>query len=151
MNIYLYLKIQLSQSSRADNIIKKFDNPAEFFCFVLNQLKKNINLNMKKKIISNMKIKFCFFFIVTFLLLLIFLYYVSCFCCIYKNTQMHLIYDSLLSLVFSSILPFFINLIPGIFRISALRNKKCDKSCKYKFSQFFEFIWLVSFYYFYFI
>ena len=102
--------------------------------------KKYINLSMKKKIISNMKIKFCFFFIISFILLLIFWYYISCFCCIYQNTQMHLIYDSLLSLAFSSIIPFFINLIPGMFRISALRNKNCDKSCKYKLSQFIEFI-----------
>ena len=107
---------------------------------ILIKSKKNINMNAKKKIISKMKIKFCFFFIVTFLLLLIFLYYVSCFCCIYQNTQMHLIKDSLLSLALSSILPFFTNLIPGVFRIPALRSKKHDKSCLYKISQFIEFI-----------
>ena len=101
--------------------------------------KRNINMNVKKRIISKMKIKFCFFFIVTFLLLLIFLFYVSCFCCIYQNTQMYLIKDSLLSLALSSVLPFFTNLIPGIFRIPALRNKKYNRSCLYKISQFIEF------------
>ena len=101
--------------------------------------KRNINMNAKKKIISKMKIKFCFFFIVTFLLLLIFLFYVSCFCCIYQNTQIHLIKDSLLSLAISTFLPFFTNLIPGIFRIPALRSKKHDKSCLYKISQFIEY------------
>ena len=38
----------------------------------------------------------------------------------------------------SLIYPVFINLLPGIFRIPALRNKKGDKVCMYKFSQFIE-------------
>ena len=87
-----------------------------------------------------MKIKFCFFFIITFILLAIFLYYISCFCCIYQNTQIHLFKDSLLSFSFSLIVPFFVNLIPGIFRIPALRSQKSDKSCIYKLSQIIEFI-----------
>ena len=98
----------------------------------------NINLKAKKKIINDLNIKFCFFFIITFILLLFFGYYILCFCCIYQNTQMHLIKDSLLSFGLSSILPFFINLIPGIFRIPALLNKKGDKICMYKFSQIIE-------------
>ena len=87
-----------------------------------------------------MKLKFCFFFIITFILLLIFWYYISCFCCIYENTQMHLIKDSLFSFAISSILPFFINLLPGIFRIPALRNKKGGNSSIYRLSQFIQFI-----------
>ena len=39
----------------------------------------------------------------------------------------------------SLIYPIIINLIPGIFRIPALRSKKGDKSCMYKFSQVIEF------------
>ena len=73
------------------------------------------------------------------ILLLVFWYYISCFCCIFENSQIHLFKDSLMSLVMSLIYPFFINLIPGIFRITALRNKKGDKLCLYKFSQFIEF------------
>ena len=102
--------------------------------------KKIVLLKAKKKIIKKMKIKFCFFFIITFILLAIFWYYISCFCCIYENTQIHLIKDSLLSLLLSSILPFFTNLIPGIFRIPALRSKKGGKPCLYKLSQIIEFI-----------
>ena len=102
--------------------------------------RKNINFQKKMKIIHKMKIKFCFFFIVVFILLLIFWYYIACFGCIYENTQMHLIKDSLLSLGLSSIIPFFKSLIPGIFRIPALRNKKGNNSCLYKISQIIEFI-----------
>ena len=66
----------------------------------------SININKNKKIIKNIKIKFSCFFIIIFMLLLIFWYYISCFCCIYENTQIHLIKDSLLSLLISSIIPF---------------------------------------------
>ena len=101
--------------------------------------KKIINLKQSKKIMNRIKIKFNFFFIVSFILLLAFCYYISCFCCIYQNTQIHLFKDSLMSFGISLIYPIFINLIPGIFRIPALRSKKGDKSCMYKFSQVIEF------------
>ena len=51
---------------------------------------------------------------------------------------MHLIKDSLISFGLSLIYPFFIDLIPGIFRILALNNKKRSKECVYKFSQLIE-------------
>ena len=101
--------------------------------------KKIINLKQSKKIMNRIKIKFNFFFIVSFILLLAFCYYISCFCCIYQNTQIHLFKDSLMSFSISLIYPIIINLIPGIFRIPALRSKKGDKSCMYKFSQVIEF------------
>ena len=99
---------------------------------------KNINLHKNKKIIKSMKIKFVFFFIISFLLLLIFGYYISCFCCIYENTQIHLFKDSLMSFFISLIYPIFICLIPSIFRIAALSSKKGDKCCVYKFSKIIE-------------
>ena len=100
---------------------------------------KNKKIRENKKIIKCIQTRFVMFFIITFLLLLIFSYYISCFCCIYENTQLHLIKDSLSSLLISLIYPIFINLIPGIFRICALRSKQGDKSCIYKLSKFIEF------------
>ena len=64
--------------------------------------------------------------------------YVSCFCGIYVNTQIHLIKDAIISFSLSLIYPFGILLIPGIFRISALKAKKKDKKYLYKFSQFLQ-------------
>ena len=96
--------------------------------------KKTINLSANKKIINCIQIKILFFFITTFILLLVFWYYISCFCAVYENTQILLIKDSLISFGLSLIYPFFINLIPGLFRISALKAKKGDKECLYKFS-----------------
>ena len=64
-----------------------------------------------------------------------FWYYVGCFCAIYRNTQIHLIKDSVMSFGLSFIYPFFIYLIPGICRIPSLRDKKNKKESIYKLSK----------------
>ena len=76
-------------------------------------------------------IKFISFFLISFIFLILFWYYLSCFCAVYKNTQKHLIYNSLIGLVISSLYPFILCLIPGIFRIPSL-NK--PGKCLYKIS-----------------
>ena len=88
-----------------------------------------------KKLVKSLQIKFMLFFIVAFVLLGFFLFYNSCFCGIYVNTQIHLIKDSVISFTLSLVYPFGISLLPGIFRITALKAKKKDKECMYKFSQ----------------
>ena len=54
---------------------------------------------------------------------------------IYKNTQIHLLKDTLISFGLSLIYPFFINLLPGLFRIPALSNSKRNRKCLYLFSK----------------
>jgi hypothetical protein len=109
---------------------------------ILNFKKENSvidNANQKyNKLITVLKIKFALFYFCVFSLLSLFWYYVTCFCGIYVNTQIHLIKDSLISFGLSLIYPFGFCLIPGIFRISALHAKKKDKMKLYKFSQFLE-------------
>ena len=77
-------------------------------------------------------IKFISFFVISFIFLILFWYYLSCFCAVYKKTQKHLIYNSLIGLVISSLYPFILCLIPGIFRIPSL-NK--PGKCLYKISK----------------
>ena len=48
---------------------------------------------------------------------------------------MILIKDTLISITLSLLYPFGLNLIPGIFRIYALRAKNKDKKCIYQTSQ----------------
>ena len=86
---------------------------------------KNIN-KVEEEIIDKLKIKFVFFYLIEIILLLAFLYYVICFCGVYKNTQTNLIKDSLMSFVTSLITPIFTFIFPAIFRICGLKNKsKC--------------------------
>ena len=91
-----------------------------------------------KKLLRILNIKFILYFVLTFIVLIFFWYYITCFCGIYVNTQIHLIKDSLISQITSLILPFGLYLIPGIFRIKALKDEKNSSKCLYKFSLFLE-------------
>ena len=53
---------------------------------------------------------------------------------IYRNTQFHLLKDTLVSFGLSLLYPFGIYLIPGFFRIPALSEPKKKKECLYKLS-----------------
>ena len=99
---------------------------------------KNSNIFAKdaykkfNNLLKILKIKFTLFFILDFILLFLFWYYVTCFCGIYRNTQIYLLKDSLSSFIISLITPFLIYLFPGLLRVCALRKKS---KVLYKFSQ----------------
>ena len=84
---------------------------------------------------NKLKCKFILYYIISFLLLVFVLYYISMFCVIYKNTQIHLLKDTLMSLGLSIFNPFVLYLFPGFFRIPALSNNKNKKECLYNFSK----------------
>ena len=61
------------------------------------QLKQDEENNIHEKAKSTffiLKIKFLFFFIISLILLLFFWFYLACFCAVYKNSQLHLIKDT---------------------------------------------------------
>ena len=96
--------------------------------------------NIGLKLFKKLKVKFVFYFIINFIFLFFFWYYLSMFCAIYRNTQIHLIKDTIISFGLSLISPFLIYLIPGIFRISALSDPKKNKKYKYQFSSLLQMI-----------
>ena len=82
------------------------------------------DLNQKyNKLILVLKIKFILFYILSISFLFLYWYYVTCFCGMYRNTQIHLFKDSLISFITSLITPLGIYLIPGVFRVWALKRK----------------------------
>ena len=89
----------------------------------------------KKNLIKKLKTKFVIYFILSSMLLLLFWYYIAMFGEIYQNTQIHLIKDTIFSFGESFLYPFWINLLPGIFRVPALSNKKNKRLYLYKMSQ----------------
>ena len=107
-------------------------------------IKREKTLEMSNKIAEDekfkVKIKLIFFFIVSFILSAFFWYFLSCFCAVYKNTQKLLVKDSLFCFCISMLYPFGLNLLPGCFRIPALRAKNRDKKSLYKFSYALSFI-----------
>ena len=140
MNLSYHLPqlIYTSLISTVVNIIVQNLSLSEKNILMIKQTKlMSSSIRKAKKAKILIKIKVICFFVVSFILIIFFWYYLSCFCAVYTNTQIILIEDSLISFVISMIYPFGINLMPGIFRIPALRSPKKDKKCTYELSQIF--------------
>ena len=107
-------------------------------------IKSQINYEDAKKksqsIKKCLKIKMVIFSLFSFLLMLFFWYFISAFCSVYKNTQIILIKDTLISFSLSMLYPFGFILLPCLFRIPALKAEKYDKKCLYKISNIISFI-----------
>ena len=98
--------------------------------------KSKVNLNKRKKILEKkLRIKFISYSILSSILLLFFWYYIGMFGAIYRNTQLHLFEDTLISFGLSFVYPFFIYLLPGMFRIPALSSHKKSGECLYNSSK----------------
>ena len=106
--------------------------------FKNNKAKKGLK-EKTKSLKNKLHIKFILYFINSFLLLIFFWYYISMFCVIYRNTQLHLLKDTLMSFGLSFFDPFFINLIPGIFRIVSLSDPKKNRKYLYNLTKIFNF------------
>ena len=116
------------------NSIIKFLSLTEKNIIEIKKTKTKDNmLEKSSKLLKCLIIKFILFFILVFLFLFIFWYYLICFCGIYKNTQIHLIKDTLISFGLSLLYPFLLCLLPGILRILSLKTKK--RKCMYIISK----------------
>ena len=98
---------------------------------------KNIK-KRAKNLVRKLNIKFILYFIFSSLILLFFWYYISLFCVIYRNTQIHLLKDLIMSFGLSLLFPFVIYLLPGVLRIPALSSKKNPRPWLYKISKFLQ-------------
>ena len=99
--------------------------------------KQNI-ISKASQVTNRLKVKFVLFFIISFILLVFFWFYLACFCAVYKNTQIHLIKDTLISFGTSMLYPFGIYFLPGIFRIISLKGK--NRNFLYNFSKLLQMI-----------
>ena len=99
--------------------LKKLKNKEEAY-------KKSVELY------RGLMIRFNLFYFISLLFLLFFWYYISTFCAVYKNTQVILIENTLTCFLLTLIYPFILNLLPGFFRIPALKAINKDKENLYK-------------------
>ena len=123
------------------NLLIKFLSLSEKIIIQLkNELnEKNYKIIIPKKI-KCLKIKFILFYILSFIFLIFFWFYLSCFCAVYKNTQMHIIEDTLISFGLSLLYPFGLYLLPGFLRIPSLKAINKDKKSLYEISQIIQLI-----------
>ena len=119
------------------NIILKMLSLSQKQILIIKHEKKYLNAKKtSNSILKCLKIKLAIFFILSTFLMLFFWYFISCFCSVYKNTQKILITDTLISFSLSMIYPFILNLVPGFFRIPALRSQEKNKKYLYIFSRY---------------
>ena len=109
-------------------------------------LKKDKNLkniiNRGRDIKQTLKLKFFIFFIVNLLLILLFWYYLGCFCAVYRNTQFHLIKDTLISFSIGYIIPFGTNILTALLRIYSLKQYSKGKQIAFRLSRLFSAIFI---------
>ena len=109
----------------------------QFLCLTHDDIYKLKKLEEKDKLkeLSNRKykkfnIKIIIFYVLLIALNIFYIYYISIFCSVYKNTQQHLFKDSITSFATSMFYPFIFALFPTIFRMTGLKKeKKCLFSC----------------------
>ena len=132
---FIYQIPQILYSSIITSIISviiKFLSLTEKNIIEIKKVENNI-LEKSSKLLKCLVIKFVLFFLLIFLFLFIFWYYLLCFCGVYRNTQIHLIKDTLISFGLSLFYPFLLVLLPGILRIKSLNGQKSE--CMYIMSK----------------
>ena len=145
---FLYQLPQIIYSSIISQILNSLFQLLALSEDLIIDFKNNINISnadeRKIKLIKILLIKSILYYIIGTVFLFIFWFYISLFCYIYENTQIHLLSDTLISFGFSLLYPFGIYLLPGIFRIPALSNGKKDNKLNikgkylYNFSKFLQ-------------
>ena len=91
------------------------------------KLKKESNSKYKK-----FNIKIIIFYVLLIALNIFYIYYISIFCSVYKNTQLYLFKDTITSFATSMLYPFIFALIPTIFRMTGLKK---EKKCLFSFGK----------------
>ena len=127
---------------------------SNIICYILDKLIKSVSLsqenilelksiktnsnNIYHKYLKTVKcliIKYSLFFVLSFLFLLLSWYYISSFCAVYANSQLILLINTLICFGLSLIYPLILNLIPGFFRIEAIKSGNKEKEFKYNVSK----------------
>ena len=110
--------------------------------FIQIKIQKNIeNIDVKIESIKKCLIfKYIVFYIISLIFLILFWFYLSSFCAVYKNTQIYLIINTIISFLICIIYIIIFNFMPCILRIISLKNKDPINQCLYKSSQILEII-----------
>ena len=118
------------------NILIKELSLSEKNIVKLKQEKDYEKLNkLVPKTIKCLIAKFILFFFFSFLFLAFFWYYISCFGAVYKNTQIILLKDTLISFAISLIYPLIFYLLIALIRYPTLNKKEKCLTAFYKISQ----------------
>ena len=105
----------MSIATAITNLMKYLSLSEKDLIEIKNEKKLLIIKKKELQIIKSLKIKFALFFCLSFIFLILFWLYLGSFCAVYKNTQVYLIKDTMISFGLSLCYPFVINLLPEEF------------------------------------
>ena len=136
--IYFIPKIAISFaiSYYATSIIKIIFLSERNIIQVRQQILPSLAYSMSDKVRKNLIIKYIIFFILGLIFLVFFWMLLSSFGAVYPNTQMFIFKNALISFAMSLVYPFFISILPCIFRICSLSSRNSE--CVYKLSKFLQ-------------
>jgi len=105
------------------SIIKYFSLSERDILKIKNEISTEKIIDKADHIKRCLTIRYICFYLIGAVFLIFFWFYLSSFCSVYKNSQIHLIINTIISFCLSFLYPFIINLIPGLFRIISLKNR----------------------------
>ena len=136
---FIYLLPKIIYSTLISSIIFSIIKNVSLFDKKIIKFKKKENIkeceNDLPKLLQCLKIKFFCFFICSFIFIIFFWYYISCFCAVYRNTQLILFKDTIFSFGLSLLYPFIIFLISSIIRILSINRYEKFLELFYKMSK----------------
>ena len=111
----------------------KYFSLSEYNILELKNEEKINRINDKiEKIKKCLFIKYLLFYGISLVFIIASFYYLSSFCAVYKNTQIFVIKNTLITFLIFLIFPLVFSLLPCILRIFSLKNKMHE--CMYKLS-----------------
>ena len=90
--------------------------------------------------LKNFKCNVILVFVLMYIFIIFSWYYSSVFCAVYRNSQIHLFKNVLISYLIFLFFPFFFYFIPGFFRIPSLIHTKKYSECFYNLSKVIQFL-----------
>ena len=135
---YLLVKFLNSLINSKDSIENIFRKEEELMKknkkYKLNRNEKKIIFNSIMKTFKILKLKIFFYIIIDLIIMLFFLYFITAFCQVYKNTQLSWLYDSFISFLLSFPMELLISFIISILYSVAI---KLQIKCLYNLVLFF--------------
>ena len=118
------------------NFIKYFSLSENNILEIKNEENIKIKNDKIEKVRKCLIIKYLLFYIISLVFIIIFFYYLSSFCAVYKNTQVFVVKNTLISFLIFLLFPMLFAIMPCCLRIFSLKNNNNEGI--YKFSNYLQ-------------
>ena len=109
-----------------------------FLIKIKKQKTLSLSNELSKKVKKDLYLRYILFFIFSFILFIFLWILLSSFSAVYQNTQIILLYNTLISFAINNIYSLAFYVIPSFIRIKSLNSKNKDKRAMFKISKYLE-------------